>query len=85
VPDFRSLVRSRNTQFVGRGLAASDFFFGYLKEKLTDYDCTTREELKQAIIGIFNGLAPHVPESVVPSWMTRLRGVNEHHEESYRN
>jgi histone-lysine N-methyltransferase SETMAR len=37
------------------GLAPSDFFFfGYIKEELTDYDCRTREELKSAIIEIFN-------------------------------
>jgi hypothetical protein len=36
-------------------LAPSDFFlFSYLKEKLTAFHCTTRDELKSAIITIFN-------------------------------
>jgi hypothetical protein len=34
--------------------APSDFFlFGYLKEKLIDFDCTSREDLKNAITSIF--------------------------------
>jgi hypothetical protein len=33
--------------------APSDFFlFGHLKEKLTDYDCGSREDLKSAISSI---------------------------------
>jgi hypothetical protein len=65
-------------------LAPSDFvLFGYLKEQLTDYDCTTRDELKQAIIEIFNGIADDVLVSVFASWMTRLRWVIEHHGEYY--
>jgi hypothetical protein len=36
-------------------LAPSDFFlFGYPKEKLTTFHCTTRDKLKSAIVTIFN-------------------------------
>jgi hypothetical protein len=36
-------------------LAPSDFFlFGHLKEKLTAFHCTARDELKSAITTIFN-------------------------------
>jgi hypothetical protein len=78
----------------GRTLAASGlqpgsrpsdfFFFGCLTEKLTDSDCTTRDELKQAIIGMLNGIAHDVLVSVFASWMTRLRWVIEHQEEYCR-
>jgi hypothetical protein len=55
-------------------LAKSDFFFfGYLKEKLTDYNCETREQLKEAIIEIFNEIPQDVLVSVFMSWMKRLR------------
>jgi hypothetical protein len=46
-----------------------------------DYDCTTRDELKQAIIETSNGIAEDVLASVFTSWMTRIRWVIEHYGE----
>jgi hypothetical protein len=54
-------------------LAPSDFFiFGYLKEKLTAFHCTTRDELKSAIITIFNEIDTETLLAVFNSWLERL-------------
>jgi hypothetical protein len=50
-------------------LAPSDFFlFGYLKEKLTAFHCTTRDELKSVIIIIFNEFDRETLLAVFNSW-----------------
>jgi transposase len=65
-------------------LAPSDFFlFGYLKEKLTDFPCATREQLKIAIIEIFSGIDREILLSVFHSWMKRLKWVIKHGGEYY--
>jgi hypothetical protein len=54
-------------------LAPSDFFlFGYLKENLTVFHCTTRDELKSAIITIVNGIDGETLLAVFDSWFERL-------------
>jgi hypothetical protein len=66
-------------------LAPSDFFlFGYLKEKLIDYNCETREQRKEAIIEIFNDIPQDALVSVFMSWMKRLRWVIKHKGEFFR-
>jgi histone-lysine N-methyltransferase SETMAR len=56
------------------GLAPSDsFLFGYIKEELTDYDFRKREELKSAIIKIFNEIADDILINVFHSWLKRLK------------
>jgi hypothetical protein len=65
-------------------LAPSDFFlFGYIKEKLTDCNCSTREELIGAIIQIFNEIGQEVLLSVFTSWLKRLKWVIKHEGEYY--
>jgi hypothetical protein len=60
-------------------LAPSDFFlFGYIKEKLTDYDYRTREELKSAIIEICNEISDDVLINVFHSWLKRVKWVIRH-------
>jgi transposase len=54
-------------------VAPSDFFlFGYLKEKLTAFHCTTRDEFKSAIITIFNEIDRETLRAVFNSWVERL-------------
>jgi hypothetical protein len=66
-------------------LAPSNFFlFGYLKEKLTDYNCETREQLKEAIIEIFNEIPQDALVSVFMLCMKRLRWVIKHEGEYFR-
>jgi hypothetical protein len=60
-------------------LAPSDFFlFGYLKEKLTAFHCTTRDELKSAIITIFNEIGREILLAISNSWLERLEWVIKH-------
>jgi hypothetical protein len=60
-------------------LAPSDFFlFGYLKEKLTAFHCTTRDELKSAIITIFNEIDRETLLAIFNSWLERLEWVIKH-------
>jgi hypothetical protein len=57
-------------------LAPSDFFlFGYLKEKLTSFDCGSRDDLKSAITSIFSEIDKETLIAVFLSWMKRLRWV----------
>jgi hypothetical protein len=68
-------------------LAPSDFFFGYLKEKLTDFDCRSREDMKSAITSIFNEIDKETLVPVVVSWIEGLKWVirkkgRYHHQET---
>jgi hypothetical protein len=57
-------------------LAPSDFFlFGDLKEKLTDFDCRSREDLKSAITPIFNEKDNATVIAVFVSWIERFKSV----------
>jgi hypothetical protein len=52
----------------------SDFFlFGYIKEQLTQFNCTNREELKNEITAIFNGVDKDVPFAVFESWVKPVK------------
>jgi hypothetical protein len=63
-------------------LAPSDFFlFEDLKEKLTDYNRGPWEQLKEAIIEIFNEIPQDALVLVFMSWMKRLRWVIKHERE----
>jgi hypothetical protein len=58
----------------GPDFVPSDFFlFGYLKEKLTAFQCMTRDELKSAIITIFNETERENLPAVFNSWLQRLQ------------
>jgi hypothetical protein len=60
-------------------LAPSDFFlFGCIKEKLTNFNCETRDILKDAIIEIFNGIEKETFVAVFAGWMKQLKWVIEH-------
>jgi hypothetical protein len=60
-------------------LAPSDFFlFGYLKDKLTAFHCTTRDELKSVIITIFNEIDRDSLLALFNSWAERLDWVIKH-------
>jgi hypothetical protein len=54
-----------------------------MKEELTDYDCRTREELKSAIIEIFNEISDDVLINVFHSWLKRLKWVIRHARKYY--
>jgi histone-lysine N-methyltransferase SETMAR len=65
-------------------LAPSDFFlFGYLKEKLTDISCTNRDELKSAIVSLFEEIDKDVLTAVFESWITRVKWVIQKQGEYY--
>jgi hypothetical protein len=56
--------------------APSDFFlFGYLKEKLIDFDCRSQEDLKSAITSIFTEIDKETLVAVFLSWIERLKWV----------
>jgi hypothetical protein len=60
-------------------LAPSDFFlFGCIKEKLTNFNCETRDNLKDAIVEIFNGIEKETLVAVFAGWMRRLKWVIKH-------
>jgi hypothetical protein len=60
-------------------LAPSGFFLvGYVKEKLTAFHCTTRDEIKSAIITIFNEIDRETLLAVFNSWLERLEWVIKH-------
>jgi hypothetical protein len=48
---------------------------GYLKEKLTDFDCRSQEELKSAITSIFNEIDNESLAAVFVSWIEWLKWV----------
>jgi hypothetical protein len=53
--------------------APSDFsLFGSLTEKLTTFHCTTRGDLKSAIITIFDKIDKETLPAVLSSWLERL-------------
>jgi hypothetical protein len=57
-------------------IAPCDFFiFGYLKEKVTDFDSATREELQSAITVIFDEIGKDRLAPIFRSWMERLKCV----------
>jgi hypothetical protein len=47
----------------------------YLKEKLTDFDCRIREDLKSAITSILNEIDKETLVAVFVSWIERLKWV----------
>jgi hypothetical protein len=54
--------------------APSDFFlFEYLKEKLIDFDCRTREDLTSAMTSIFTEIDKETLVAVFLSWIERLK------------
>jgi hypothetical protein len=64
----------------GPNLAPSDFFvFGDIKERLTEFSDTNREELKNAIMVIFNAIDKDAIFAVFESWMRRVQWVIRHH------
>jgi hypothetical protein len=63
-------------------LAPSDFFLlAYLKEELTAFHCTTRDELKSAIITILYEIDRETLLIVFNSWLERLEWVIKHSRE----
>jgi hypothetical protein len=63
-------------------IAPSDFFFfGYLKEKLTEYDIQDRERLKLAITHIFSEIGQETLITVFGNWIKRLKRVIKHEED----
>jgi hypothetical protein len=60
----------------GCSIRPSDFFlFGYLKEKLIDFDCRSRENLKSTITSIFNEIAEETLAAVFVSCMEPFKWV----------
>jgi hypothetical protein len=56
--------------------AASDFLlFGNLKEKLIDFDCRSREDIKSAITLIFTEIDKETVTAFFLSWSERLKWV----------
>jgi hypothetical protein len=49
------------------------FLFIYIKEKLSDYKCESREDLLNVITEIFTGLRQEVLLSVFEPWVNRLK------------
>jgi hypothetical protein len=65
-------------------LAPSDFFlFGFLKEKLPEYQIPDRESLKSTIMQIFSEISEETLISVFTAWIERLRGVIGHNGEYF--
>jgi hypothetical protein len=63
-------------------LAPNDFLlFGSLKERLTQFNCTSRRELKNAVTAIFNEIHEGVLFAVFESWIKRVKWVIKHHED----
>jgi hypothetical protein len=60
-------------------LAPSDFFlFGYIKEKTSDDNCESREDLSNAIIEILTEVDQELSLSVLESWVNRLKWLIKH-------
>jgi hypothetical protein len=58
-------------------LSPSDFFlFGYLKERLTDFDRKSLEDLKYAITSLFNETNKETLVAIFLSWIERLKWVD---------
>jgi hypothetical protein len=64
--------------------APSDFFlFAYIKGRLFDYNCESREDLLNSISEIFTGIDPEVSLSVFESWVNWLNWVIKHEDKYY--
>jgi hydrogenase maturation factor len=60
-------------------LIPSDFFLsGYIKEKSSDCDCESQEDLLNAITEIFTGVDQEVLLCVFESWVNGLKWVIKH-------
>jgi hypothetical protein len=57
--------------------------FGYIKGKLADYTCNTRDELKAAIAQIFGEIGQDTLRAVFVGWIKRLEWVIENGGEYY--
>jgi hypothetical protein len=72
-------------------IAPSDFFlFGYLKEKLIEYDIPDQERLKLAITHIFSVIGQETLITFFGTWIERLKWVIKHegeyfHEKTKKN
>jgi hypothetical protein len=65
-------------------LAPSDFlFFKYLKGKLSDYNCQSREDLLNVITEILTGIDREMLLIVFESWVNRLKLVMKHERKHY--
>jgi hypothetical protein len=79
-----SLTRSQHPASSADCSPSAFFIFGYPKEKLTDFDCRSREDRKSAISSIFNVTDKETLVAVVMSWMERpkwairKKGRNSH-------
>jgi hypothetical protein len=64
--------------------APSDFFlFGFIKAKLLDSQCNTRDELKTAITAVFNRIGKETLMSVFEAWIKTVQWVTQHGGEYY--
>jgi hypothetical protein len=62
-------------------LAPSDFFlFGYIKGKLADFNCESREDLLNAMTEICTGVNQEVLPNIFESWADRVNRVIKHEE-----
>jgi hypothetical protein len=60
-------------------LAPSDFFFfGYIKERLTEINYINMEGVTKPIIAILNEIAKDILFALVESWVTRVKWVIKH-------
>jgi hypothetical protein len=60
-------------------LAPSDFFhFGFLREKLPEYQIPDRESRKSTIMQIFGEISEEMLISVLAPWIERLKWVMKH-------
>jgi hypothetical protein len=60
-------------------LDPSDFFlFGYIKEKFSDYNCESREDLLNALIEIVTGVDQEVLLGVFESQANELKPAIKH-------
>jgi hypothetical protein len=58
-------------------LTPSDFFlFGYIKQKLTEYDIPDRKNLKSGITYIFHEIGQETLMTVLETWTNRLEWVS---------
>jgi hypothetical protein len=65
-------------------LAPSDFFlFGYIRRKLSDYDCESGEDLLNALTEFWTGGDQEMLANVFESWVNRLKWVMKHEGNSY--
>jgi hypothetical protein len=65
------------------GLALNDFFFGYIKGKLSDCNCESWADLLNAITEYFTEVDHEVLLKLFESWANRLRWVITHERNYY--